>query len=121
MMHFLYAMDGGREKEKDRRACTQAHTQNQNMDKDCETKTRSCYLLIEHSEVLLDHSQMNVRNEACRQSPTASTESGLDGVDDSGGKKNKKQKTIVSFFSSLQAFDPRRVWVITGPGIITGS
>lgn len=44
----------------------------------------------------------NERNEACSQSPTVSPESGLDGVDDSRGKK-----MIVSVFSSLRAFDPR--------------
>lgn len=73
--------------------------------------------LKQHSELLLAHSQMNVRNEACCQSLTVSPESGLDGVDDSeGGKKND-----CFLFSTLQAFDPRGVWVITGPGIITGS
>lgn len=58
--------------------------------------------LKQHSELLLAHSQMNVRNEACCQSLTVSPESGLDGVDDSEGGK----KTIVSFFPHSKPLIP---------------
>ena len=109
---YIFLRDSRRDEGRERQ--TSMHTSSAT-ETGCKIKkTLSCYSQV--SVLLLAHSQINLRSEACCQSPTVSPESGLDGVDDSGRKRND-----CFLFSPLQAFDPRGVWVITGPGIITGS
>lgn len=70
--------------------------------------------LIQHSELLLAHSQMRGMRHVVRVGLSLQRAVWMAWM-------TVEEKTIVSVFSSLQAFDPRGVWVITGLGIITGS